>query len=455
MPQVPNPPGFPAFELPFDRDAQPVHPTDPHDLLTFATQHGLTDLLVLAHGWNNNMADARGWYLELLGLTRQALDGSATPVAREVAARRLGVVLVFWPSKRFTDADLIPGGVASADDFDRRALLDLLRAWQDGEGERAEARQAASEMLTLSADLDSPEHQEAFVRAARRLLGHEDPVRDEEDGTPELLEETGPTVMERLSLPVLSLPSPDEGGATSLGTTHVPTQEEGGAAGLMSFFGGGLLNGARNVLNLVTYYEMKDRAGRIGADGLAPLLRSLRQHQPELRVHLIGHSFGARLVTAATNALASEPEAHPDLLVLLQAAFSHYGLATNYRESGKNGVFQAVAATPAVRGPVLITHTPNDMAVGLAYPAASLLRQQQAAFIGGPNDPFGGIGRNGAQDTPGATFEPLPDETGTSTLRPGKVHNFESSAFIKGHSAVCTLEVSHLVLSGIAATGRG
>ena len=53
------------------------------------------------------------------------------------------------------------------------------------------------------------------------------------------------------------------------------------------------------MLNFATYYQMKERAGTVGAGGLNPLLRELRAAAPDLRIHLVGHSFGGRLVTAA------------------------------------------------------------------------------------------------------------------------------------------------------------
>ena len=52
-----------------------------------------------------------------------------------------------------------------------------------------------------------------------------------------------------------------------------------------------------NVLNFTTYFEMKARAGTVGKNGVAPLIDRLA---PQVqRIHLIGHSFGGRVVTAA------------------------------------------------------------------------------------------------------------------------------------------------------------
>ncbi len=50
-----------------------------------------------------------------------------------------------------------------------------------------------------------------------------------------------------------------------------------------------------------------------------------------------------------------------------------------------------------VKGPILVTHTKNDKAVGVAYPLASRISGDKTAAFGDENDKFGGLGRNGAQ----------------------------------------------------------
>jgi hypothetical protein len=87
-------------------------------------------------------------------------------------------------------------------------------------------------------------------------------------------------------------------------------------------------------------------------------------------------------------------------LVLLQGAFSHYGLADDWNGQGADGLFRAVPNR--IHGPVVVTRTKNDKVVGLAYAIASRLARQVAIDIGGPDDRYGGMGRNGALKTPEA-----------------------------------------------------
>ena len=57
-------------------------------------------------------------------------------------------------------------------------------------------------------------------------------------------------------------------------------------------------------------------------------------------------------------------------MTLLQAAFSHNGFAVKF-DHKHDGAFRTVLGEKRVAGPVLITHTKNDKAVGIAYPLAS------------------------------------------------------------------------------------
>lgn len=442
--------GFPVFSVAFDQGAALVHPEDPAALAQFLQTRQVSDLLVFVHGWNNNMEEARGWYGEMLALARQEVQAGTLPGLEE---RQLGALLVFWPSKRFTDPDLIPGGAASAESAEIKHEVQAQLAVL-GQGESAECQAAVEEMQSLVPQLTlRGSARERFVELARQLTSPGAASAEPEEALPELHDMEAKEVFDALQMPIdLSDVPESEGGAARVGSLG-PQGAEGGAAGLQGFFGGGVLNAARNLLNLTTYYLMKERAGMVGRRGLAPLLTQLRVTQPDLKVHLVGHSFGARLVTAATHDLADQPHAHPDSLILLQGAFSHYALATNYRRSGRDGAFQAVVTKPAVRGPVVVTHTRNDTAVGLAYPAASLLARQVAASFGDAGSLYGGIGRNGAQFTPEAEEGQLLETTGVYAFKAGRVHNLEASAYISGHSAIRTPQVVHAILSALASSG--
>jgi pimeloyl-ACP methyl ester carboxylesterase len=194
---------------------------------------------------------------------------------------------------------------------------------------------------------------------------------------------------------------------------------------------------------------MKERAGKVGSDGLNPLLREIRDIEPTLRMHLVGHSFGGRVVTAAAMGRAGSEPLAPASLVLIQTAFSHNGFAENF-DRDRDGFFREVLTASKVAGPIVITHTKNDRAVGIAYPIASRFARQDAADLGDEDDVYGGIGRNGALHTPEAVAGELLAETGQYAFAAGKVYNLQSDRWISGHSDVTGPQVAHALLSAAA-----
>jgi pimeloyl-ACP methyl ester carboxylesterase len=206
---------------------------------------------------------------------------------------------------------------------------------------------------------------------------------------------------------------------------------------------------ARNLLNFATYYKMKERAGIVGRTGANQVLRTIRASNPNLRLHLIGHSFGGRLVTAAALGPDGAAAVQPQTLTLLQAAFSHYGFAQHW-DGVNDGLFRRVVTDQRVAGPVLITYTRNDTAVGLAYPIASQIARQTAAWVGDKNDRYGGIGSNGAQKTPEAVDEDLLVVGSPYAFQRGQLHNLKADAFIANHSDICKNEVAYAIQVAIS-----
>jgi pimeloyl-ACP methyl ester carboxylesterase len=225
------------------------------------------------------------------------------------------------------------------------------------------------------------------------------------------------------------------GGGASLplgvGSTAVAS---GGAAGLKSVLSG-FKAAAMNVLNYTTYYEMKARAGTVGKNGVAKLVDQLAPTVQ--KIHLVGHSFGGRVIAATA---ANSTTDKIGTLTLLQTAFSQNGFSKSM-----NGFFRSVVDQKRVHGPILVTHTPNDTAVGVAYPLASRINGDKTAAFGDKNDIFGGIGRNGAQrmqdgETVGGTLSAVGAHY---AFQPGRLFNLEASEFIKSHGDVTGKEVAY------------
>jgi hypothetical protein len=410
---------------------------------------GTTDVIVVSHGWNNTEEQADRLYTELF-------TNFATVASDQLQKKKIAIVGVIWPSKKFTDvveaavAEQARGGGAAfgtssaAADETIRAKLDVIATMFDKKAAK-KIRAAKNQIAKLESDLAA---RRKFVDELRSLLDKS--AAHEEDNSKLFFQLDGSVMLEKLKMPtpLVSSGAGGGGGAASLGA-HPSTTPTGGAAGWGDVFSG-IKAGAIRFLNYLAYYEMKKRAGTVGQAGVGPMLDRLANNVQ--RIHLVGHSFGGRVVAAAAAASTTDKL---QSLSLLQAAFSHNGFSKSM-----NGFFRGVVDNQRIKGPILVTYTPNDRAVGIAYPVASRLSGTVASAFGDANDKFGGLGRNGAQKMDPGEVVPGVDRllpvAGSYAWQSGRFHNLESSKYIvdpnggDAHGFVTGKEVAWAISRAIA-----
>ena len=106
--------GYPAFDVMYDMGGHLVDPTAESDAAAYfgsGDGRNITDIVVISHGWNNDMGEAHTLYQNFFNAFAPVPDA-----LRNKGGRTFGVVALFWPSKRFADANLIPGGAAGLTD---------------------------------------------------------------------------------------------------------------------------------------------------------------------------------------------------------------------------------------------------------------------------------------------------------------------------------------------------
>src|SRR5690242_9321616 len=96
---------FPYAEVEFTTGGSVHDPAQRQSAVDLVGAPGVTDVLVLAHGWNNDMPAARRLYTSLTD--RIADVRGSVPAA---AGRNLVVVGALWPSVRWADEDAVAGG---------------------------------------------------------------------------------------------------------------------------------------------------------------------------------------------------------------------------------------------------------------------------------------------------------------------------------------------------------
>ena len=251
--------GFPYAELEFDAKGK-FGAAQLKAALDTLRAPGLTDVLVLSHGWNNDIADARKWYGAYLDFFRKEVDARHVP---GIDTHKVGVIAVFWPSKRFADSELVAGNASSVGAPVTKAsvkkqLTLLASAFPD---KASKAKFAAAEKLLDKIETDVAA-QRKFVDLLRTFWTT---GKSGADALPAAgAKKPGDQVLKLLAAPVLDLPKGKigggSGGATSIGGAG------GGAgtnAGQAANIFGSIMGGVRNALNMTTYYTMKERLSLI------------------------------------------------------------------------------------------------------------------------------------------------------------------------------------------------
>lgn len=431
--------GFPFQPVHFDKSGVLLGGAQ-NPILDLVNQEQATDVLVVSHGWRNSEQDAEGLYQRLLTSMRQAIDSGHSAVPD---GRKLVVAGIYWPALFFDEGVATsPGGAVTLDaDRGREELVNRLAELRDffGDDEGVDAAIAAAEGMF---DGTIPERNQAFVTAVLDLLPPASEDMEAEHPFEQLAQTSGDKILEALDRPLP--PEPPTAAAANI---------FGDAVNWVGDQAWGIFAGAKRLVNYTSYYVMRERAGVIGAQGLHPLLAGV---PAATRVHLAGHSFGARLVTAAARGNGQTP-LRPSSISLLQAAFSHYSFAENY-DGNKDGYYRSVVANGNLAsGSMIVTHTKNDKAVGLAYALASRLANQVAAGaagLGDSGDFYGGLGRNGAQKTPEVTASIDMRDVGQAypEIASGKLVNLRADGHIADHGDVTNKHVAYAVLTAVQAS---
>lgn len=401
-----------SWEVEFDYAGRPAD-SAAHDRVVAAVAAAtVRDLFVFSHGWNNSPAVARRLYdryfdgIELVAQQHGIdLEGAAT--------LRVVWPSILWPDEEeHADDGDTPGGPAASTGSARGAQEykipadDLLKR-VFAPGHAGDAVAAAMELL--ESGLQTPEERTSFVHLIAQCF--EGNPADESDAP--------------AADAALRLDSDELLRAFAKYEPGWVTDAHSDAAGL-SDARSRVVRGARGALRTASYWTMKERAGAVGKEGLAPLLRRLHAANGGMRVHLGGHSFGARLVSYSLSGLADD-DGFVRSLFLVQGAFSHSAFALSLPFApGRRGAL--AEKDRLVQGPRVVTFSDFDTAVGRAYPLASLLAGQDAANL---SDRWGAMGGRGALNVSAEEMNLRP---------PGISYQFEYGRWynLNGHAVIRT-----------------
>ena len=428
----------PYWELTFDADGDPDAGKRDR-LLAGVTQHQVRDLIVFAHGWNSDRSGATRLY-----------DRFFAPIPQLAPAAKIGYVGVVWPSMRFSDEPIPDFPRTVAAEMPRRPALD-----KDTRHALLETFPGRATVIDqIARMLDQQPREEAELEEFGRL------VRLLVDVVP-----PGPQVLFAADTLAEGVPqsSPDMfSGSTAAvceefaqALTHLEASD-GAAEEAASFSLPNPWEGAHELLRQATYYAMKRRAGTVGERGLGRMIGQLAGRESEVRVHLVGHSFGARLVSFALRGLPKGVRAVKSV-TLLQGAFSHYAFASRLPHDARaGGVLEG--QHNRIDGPLVCCYSRHDSALSTMYPLASRMagdeRGVAALDIGRMlGAKWGAMGHDGVQAVPGTRSLKLADALKAPLPASGCV-NIDAAAVVRrggppagAHSDIVHRELAQVVLA--------
>lgn len=412
----------PLYIIPFDKRGLCQGPETKHHLLEALRTGNVTDVYLFSHGWNDTFQKATGNYEKFFEGYGRLRERHGLPAPDPYRPLLVGIV---WPA------------------------IDLLLPWEHGPqfagagtdpsddliaNERGEVEEVAGDLspeeaarfyqLAQQRELDAEQARELAAILAPRYPSEPDELGADATSitTDELVQ-----VWAELGAARGEPAQPDDWGTTD-GTGAEPK-----AAGLFRF-------DPRDIVRAFTVYKMKDRAGVVGSAGVGPLLQGVLEASPAAKVHLIGHSYGCKVLLSA---LCRDPLPRKvESALLLEPAVNYLCFARQVPKMGKPGGYRA--ALDRTVQPMLSTFSSRDIALHdlfhLAVRRGSDLGELKIAALGAVPSIYcalGGWGPGGldGQEAAEVALKDYPDHY---ALAPGaiKIYGVNGTAGISGHSDV-------------------
>jgi Serine hydrolase len=362
-------------------------------------------VIFFSHGWNNDFADAVDLYRRFLTTFEKLLVTHPLPGNAPI------FVGVTWPSI-WLASDAGPQMAGVGDEFKAsseailRELLHILPAttnWERLYTLLDKERLAGDESKELAGLLapafgegedggakKAPASEESIVKALADLQAFESGPQKDEDEKPRLV---------------------DDGEIAGVA-----------AAGLFDFLD------PRPALRLASLYIMKDRAGKVGSNGVAALLRAMLA-RTEAPIHVVGHSFGCKVMlsAAATAPLSRKLKS----MLLLEPAISHLAFAASVPGRGGPGGYRTVLER--VENPIFSTYSASDFPLHGIYHLALLRREDLgegpqiaggATSAGDPPNVYAALGGYGPRGSGEHLVDPIP--------KPGEAFAYPNNARLVG-----------------------
>jgi hypothetical protein len=410
---------FPYYIIPFDKNGGSEGPRTQQHLLD--NLEGYSDIFVFSHGWNNDWSTAVKRYEDFIKgfqSQRKRLGLKMGPGYKPL------LVGIFWPSQamEWFESETGPGFAAADPDAYDASVAESKALAEDIAAELPAGNRRRFFELVQGDSLE-----EAEARELAEMLAALKPADDEG------VHPGAPSSQDLLAAAsTIAVEEPDYEEVGTVGSTSPAAEAPKAAFGL-----GGMFKALdpRSLIKPFTVYRMKDRAGKVGLKGVTPMLQGLLGLS-RARVHVVGHSYGCKLLMTAVCAL---PDGMRKLhsALLLQPAVSQYAFAENVPERpGQPGGFRRGLGRVSL--PIVSTFSSNDVPLTRMYHMA--LRRygdlgEQPDAAGAPSI-YGALGGFGPQDSDETIFD-IKDENQAYDLgKGGRIVGVRGSRTISGHGDI-------------------
>lgn len=420
----------PLYVVAFDKDGTCKSPATAEHITAELTKY--SDVFLMSHGWNNDwnaaLALYRSWITNLLQI--RPATKAFTPV----------FVGVFWPSIVAPDdqgwAAELAGGEVAQDwetevtghltehlpaDAAARAIA-LLRGGRLTKTAAAELAQLVSSYFS-GPDSDLPSGSPTDPAAA---ITGEEVLRKWQ-----IAQESSRTASE----PVTQILIPDD--------DQPPTDGVAQVAGLE------LLNPVW-ILRLGSVLVMKDRAGRVGGRGVSDLLDAfLKSAPPTAELHLMGHSYGCKVVLSAL--ARTDGGRSVDSILLMQPAISARCFAADADGDGHPGGYQPILNRCGTA--IITTFSKNDFPLTKLFHLAARRKSDvgDVVIAGGATSKYAALGGFGPHLVDTITQVVEPSTAGYPKLGRGRIVAVRSDSIISGHGDVHSAATAQMLAGQIRA----
>ena len=414
------------FKLFFDDKGYPQDPTGQASIIDALVNNPepVTDLWIFAYGWDNNLMSGTTTYDKWVSRMREVQKEKI----KDPAYNPL-FIGIYWPSKAW-DSTILKKVANSAAPASGEATTG------GGVGEFEMGGDPPPQPVAAPSPIIDTEDKDRFVADYRPVMDPEGIYSEDYDRdfgrlyTLMALSQPPTDQVIREFIKILKkyeTPDPHADPIERQNISSVPVEvvvnQLKESQRYESFSVGDVL---QELFGVFSFWKMKGRAAIVGENGvyrfLVDVKKALSQHDQRIRIHLLGHSFGAKLVAAAVYPAAGARDVERplvDTLVLLLGAFSQFSFSSAIPvETSAAGYYVPVVERGLVANPVTVIYSRHDTANKDLYPLGMRLAAPANRYeMGGPDetletyqpskDRFGAIGANGAQGLSEANYRAI------------------------------------------------